>query len=582
MQEKAQVAERVEHLQSELLQMQAQLDSYETALQEKDIAIEQLQEKAQVAERVEHLQSELLQMQAQLDSYETALQEKDIAIEQLQEKAQVDERVEHLQSELLQMQAQLDSYETALQEKNIAIEQLQEKAQVAERVEHLQSELLQMQAQLDSYETALQEKNIAIEQLQEKAQVAERVEHLQSELLQTQAQLDSYETALQEKNIAIEQLQEKAQVAERVDHLQSELLQMQAQLDSYTKVIEDKNLQIAQLAETAEKMDLLEKELSEALQEANAHRQLTTTREQELIKLNEDVLELAQIKEEHAFALDSLKNYEEVIQEKNKAIEVLEHKAKAGEKLEALQLELIETQESLRFADESYRDLQRQLDSLQGKYEEALKLEELTLTKDRQIKQLEENYRILREQVKEHEGFNHAKLLEKNRLIEKHAERARFLEEQVAQYQQKFEYFEANYVARELIEQYEFKIKGLAAQLEELIEKLKKVESEKDKIEKDLADTPSHAKELSRIQGMYKQLRTQFEEKSRVLNETRRELFLALEDKGKLELEFQELKKFDRAEEEAALEQYVLKLSELIEEQEREIEALHNIIAMSG
>ncbi|MGK5594644.1 MAG: hypothetical protein ACSNEK_04715 [Parachlamydiaceae bacterium] len=621
--------EKHENLQSEYVSIQEVLRKYEKVLKEKNQKIELLEQGGHVAP------ASLQNDQGLLKEKEEIIKEKEALIASLQRKEAGFEDIEKLQNSLheaqenrLQLQnvveqqqklikelelrvqsgnanhqdnASLDEliqrYEAAIHERNLIIDELNERldkidsnatqSQVAYHSEDGLAESLRLQlADYDQIiaqlERNLQEKSLKVADLQEKAQVAERAEHLQGELLRMQAQLDRYETALQEKNVTIEQLQEKAQMAERAEHLQGELLQMQAQLDDFTKSIEDKNARIAQLEEIKEKIDLMEEERKEAQKEAEAYRGLAFSREQEMESLSERLLELARIEEEHAFALDSLKNYEEVLQEKNKAIEVLEQKAMATEQLEAIQLKWLESQENLRLANESYHDIQEQYKSLQVKYEEACRLEELALSKDRHIQQLEENYRILRDQIKEHESFHHVKLLEKERSIEKHVEHVRALERQLAQYTQKFEHYQANYVARELIEQYELKIQGLTAQLDELVEKLRKVESEKDNIEKDLAVAPSLTKELTRIQGMYKQLRTQFEEKSKVLNETRKELFLAIEGKNKLELEFLELQQFDRGEEETALEQYIIELSRLVEEQEKEIEALHQIVEVNS
>lgn len=124
----------------------------------------------------------------------------------------------------------------------------------------------------------------------------------------------------------------------------------------------------------------------------------------------------------------------------------------------------------------------------------------------------------------------------------------------------------------------EDKVHSLGEKLEELIDRLKNLQTEKDDLEKamgealnpanELPDDPvKQSRELARVSGLYNQLREQFQEKSQMLDETRRTLFLveeefALYQKNKLEENIQE---------QEAFQSYILSLSKTIEALELEL-----------
>ena len=95
-----------------------------------------------------------------------------------------------------------------------------------------------------------------------------------------------------------------------------------------------------------------------------------------------------------------------------------------------------------------------------------------------------------------------------------------------------------------------------------------------DLLEKVENDPPMEAK--------YRQLREQFRQKSQVLTETRRELFLANEKISRMQREFDEEKWYSIGEVEESLEKHILALSKENEAQEkehqREVEALQSLI----
>lgn len=81
--------------------------------------------------------------------------------------------------------------------------------------------------------------------------------------------------------------------------------------------------------------------------------------------------------------------------------------------------------------------------------------------------------------------------------------------------------------------------------------------------------------EVRRLEGFYRQLREQFEEKSRTLDETRRELFQTQEKLNAAELEFSER---ELASPQISLEEHVRHLAKMEEELKQELELSHQEI----
>lgn len=130
----------------------------------------------------------------------------------------------------------------------------------------------------------------------------------------------------------------------------------------------------------------------------------------------------------------------------------------------------------------------------------------------------------------------------------------------------------------------EEKIKQLTGELEKLTDRLKGLESEKEEIAKALGEALAPKPEIpeaeaqrgnfAQMQGLYLQLRSQFEEKSCILDQTRAELFQAHEALAALELSSKETN-FDHHDEWS---EHVNKLSEQISTLELEVALLEELV----
>lgn len=118
----------------------------------------------------------------------------------------------------------------------------------------------------------------------------------------------------------------------------------------------------------------------------------------------------------------------------------------------------------------------------------------------------------------------------------------------------------------------EGKLQSLGEQLEALIDRLKNLQAEKDDLEKALeealkpADGVVDSRELKRVSGLYHQLRSQFSEKSKALDETRAELFKVQEAFLLLQKKVEEEYIFDQNQAFSAYEAHISELEAQIAE----------------
>lgn len=131
---------------------------------------------------------------------------------------------------------------------------------------------------------------------------------------------------------------------------------------------------------------------------------------------------------------------------------------------------------------------------------------------------------------------------------------------------------------QKLIDHSSDEIHDARARYDHLVQEMRDLKEENTRLAAELTKTadapPAEAK--------YRQLREQFEEKSKVLDQTRRELFLSNEKLAFLQREFDEERWYALGEAEESLQQHLLVVSKENEEAERrrekEVEALHRLL----
>lgn len=131
------------------------------------------------------------------------------------------------------------------------------------------------------------------------------------------------------------------------------------------------------------------------------------------------------------------------------------------------------------------------------------------------------------------------------------------------------------------------KVEALGEQLGDLIDRLKNLQTENDKLKEELdaALKPENepvsqgdTKELSRVQGLYNQLRSQFSEKSQSLDDTRKLLFHSQETVLALQKEIEEKYVYDQDQTIAAYEKHNVELTAQVKHLESEVAELEDLI----
>lgn len=131
------------------------------------------------------------------------------------------------------------------------------------------------------------------------------------------------------------------------------------------------------------------------------------------------------------------------------------------------------------------------------------------------------------------------------------------------------------------------KVEALGQQLEDLIDRLKNIQTENDKLQTELDEAlksgdasagQNDTKELSRVWGLYNQLRSQFSEKSQNLDDTRKLLFHSQENLLSLQKEIEEKYVYDHDQMIASFEKHNSELMLQIKCLESEVAHLEDLL----
>lgn len=131
------------------------------------------------------------------------------------------------------------------------------------------------------------------------------------------------------------------------------------------------------------------------------------------------------------------------------------------------------------------------------------------------------------------------------------------------------------------------KVEALGQQLEDLIDRLKNLQTENDQLKEEIDAAlkpedapvePSDSKELNRVQGLYSQLRSQFSEKSQNLDDTRKLLFHSQENLLALQKEIEEKYVYEQDQTVAVYEKHNVELTAQVKQLESEVTQLEDLV----
>ena len=192
-----------------------------------------------------------------------------------------------------------------------------------------------------------------------------------------------------------------------------------------------------------------------------------------------------------------------------------------------------------------------------------------------------ERYKSLASESKEKLEALERKISESEESASGHAEEIEALERKIADSVQEIEHYKS------MAGDSAGKVEALGQQLEDLIDRLKNIQVENDSLQKELdavlkpGNEPvsqGDTKELSRVMGLYTQLRSQFSEKSQNLDDTRKLLFHSQENLLSLQKEIEEKYVYDQEQSVASYEKHNLELMAQIKRLEAEVAELEELL----
>lgn len=278
---------------------------------------------------------------------------------------------------------------------------------------------------------------------------------------------------------------------------------------------------------------------------------------------------------------DLAKKYDKVIAEKNRSLDTLQKNlGLAQERLNELQNEKEHLTGRLREVETVFSEQKQERETFLEVLRQKAELQELMQNQEKEIA------RLKTEAISEEDILKQAFFRDLQQQIEQSAREKSGLEVSLSRLQQELDSFHTQLNQKsEIIEGHQNKIHKLTGQLDSLVDKLKNLENEKEKLEKELegGDEDSETalpdiKAFSRLQGMHRQLKEQFQEKSEILDQTRRELFQTEEKLLKVERLFLDSNRYGFHEMVQPLEKHLDELNQLCSCQEEEIKNLEEII----
>lgn len=484
-----------------------------------------------------------------------------------------------------------------------------ERQVLTSRIEPLKRELSEREEKLQSYEklvSIVREELMSAHTRQEKllqelfdsrqvsATLEQRNERLQDQVSQQllaaneTVQLEFNETlSLRESEIAdLKARLEFSLEEERIARHQSENYLMELidlrehqQLETNTSNVaqEDKMIQQAVIGELNEQVEALsrEKQLLESI---------LTSLQKDVESLAHQNLEATQINEIHLATIKSLKTSLDAREEELKIIKSKseEQQRNFGYRERSLQMQIDDLMKKLSSSIQQLEESQRKL------HDFSILNDKFSLLQSQLQDHISEKRRLLLEMENARQAIN---IAENMRSISEDREKVlnAHLSELKSKFEQASEVIAANshlsnslaiaqrenQILQQELATTKDQIDSICKQQETSIgEPIENSTNENCELEK--------CREIRRLDGLYQQLRGQFSEKSKVLDQTRRDLFCAQEELSSLQKDFEELEVYGNDDKDEIL--YCIlgsiekELTSQINEQQYEISQLHSLI----
>lgn len=373
---------------------------------------------------------------------------------------------------------------------------------------------------------------------------------------------------------------EAKQWALKTDVQQMETANIRARLESYEKLI---SIAREELVDTHSQQEKLLEELFQKKHEVALIHERLDSAQNEIKDLSAKHFEMAhgmpeKLEEQQAKYSHELALLQSQLEEARlSAAEAFKHAEEYKQELSATK-ELVDSSNSMSQMAQDEQLLHQAVVQEMSDHIETLNREKELLTTS--LERLQEEFESLR--IKDQQ---------KSHLVEETRGKLAMAAQQLAHWQESMTHFNA---LNEKFENTQAKCKDLENGNNILLKKVEDLNAERESLlklaeenrialENDMPQTTEMDPAQRRVEGMYLQLKGQFNEKSAVLDETRRDLFHTKEQLQVLQKELEESLEFDRSEWDAAIERHLLLIEkEYLEEKMAlidEIDSMQEIIS---
>lgn len=534
--EREQLNTSLEMTRQDALAKEAQIKSYF------ELVDSARQEVVRVNLEHEKLLQELFHKQHDIAAFEEKLRESQEVINLLSTSRNV---AENFEEKLHQKNYEIQTLKDALKQSE---ERLFEVTQLKEENLRLENEATNLKLKLDSVQGTLETNQ-------------ELFEQFDSEKETLRLALCNLEERLQENNLAIQQLQDEKN-------------SLMTTYSTLSQEYEDFKVQSAE-ARIFKELSLLEK-----IEQISINEKALYGENEQLKALNRDLEAL--LKEKEVEISEALLSQDKALQSQIHALEakgnaIALEKVQLEENVQRLKLDLKAKENEL--AEALYQQemaYQTQLATIQGRFQ---KLQADNHELEAEISRLKQDLELSLEDNKELARLKDKAFHEQMTLIV--SDKEKLEEERDALFREISEVKET-FANRESVSQIQTTALKQAYEnkIEHYEQQIKQLTTEKEMLIASSKVTDSHQVSLERrkVEGMLNQLREQFNEKSKVLDQTRQELFLAKEEFARLQKEQEE----GQIEAASVMENYLLQVvkdSEATsEELSKEIVALQELV----
>ncbi|KFH43776.1 hypothetical protein ACRE_054720 [Hapsidospora chrysogenum ATCC 11550] len=232
----------------------AEMDELRRILEEREDEVKELQRRLSEGQndqdRVEKLQDDIADLEADLREKDRLLSERDDELEDLRDtvgKADDQGQIEKLQDDIADLEADLREKERLLSERDDELEELRDKLDKADdqgQIEKLQDDIADLESDLQDKDRIIKEKDGELQDLRERLEAADdhdQIEKLQDDIADLEADLKEKDQILREKDRELRDRLDTASGQDQIEKLQDDIADLEADLEAKNRIITEKD-----------------------------------------------------------------------------------------------------------------------------------------------------------------------------------------------------------------------------------------------------------------------------------------------------------------------------------------------------